>query len=302
MMQPLSNCNNEDLQKSQTGSGLQQMGAQTEPSRPIDAILKDIFCLEMVILSFVSDNLFPGKTKSMLLSGLSLYPAEQIDKYLDTIYNNLTFVLPWQERKYKYSFLVLGFKTENDLDMSLKLMEYTSALQMHCLDDNKLFDGHIYPNIIPVVIYTGCNAWTSQENIGVMYSPIQKEVLEKDCAPHTSYILIDVRNKKIRAKGKESAVINTDSLAFQILALTSCQNFDELEKAFPIVQAAVKSMPNAEKLDALLVEATYCLLKSFGLDNIPVCKTLEEMGILIAENAPKWRNSLIQQGKEEREA
>ena len=135
-----------------------------------------------------------------------------------------------------------------------------------------------------------------------MYSPIPKEVLEEDFAPRTSYMLIDVRNRKIRANGKESAFSLTEGLAFQILELTSCQNFDELEKAFPIVQAAVKSMPNAEKLDALLVEATYCLLKSFGLDDIPICRTLEETGILIAENAPKWRNSLIQRGKEQKEA
>ena len=110
-------------------------------------------------------------------------------------------------------------------------------------------------------------------------------------------MLIDVRNRKIRAKGKESAVRRTEGLAFQILELTSCQNLDELEKVFPIVLATVRSIPNTEELEKLLAEAIRFLLNCFGIDgDIPVCGTLEEFGIMITESAQRWRNNLIQQG------
>ncbi len=289
MKQPAAHCTDDTLQSSQTECCTQ---GKCLPPRPVAEVLKSIFGIDIAAASFLNDIRYQ-KQGLIAPEDMQFYPVERIHKYVSPSFDCLLWKVPVPEYSNAYFFLLLEFLAEDNREIPLKFLEYTSDIVHHCLDNNMLVgEEELLPPIDPVAVHIGKDTWKTCFDIFDM-SRGPKE-LEK-YALHTAYSLVDVQDKKMRAKNKESDIVRTDCLAFQILALAGCQSLDALEEAAPRMLAAVRDIPQPEKrsdLSAFLAEAVRSLLYSFGLKDAPRCKNLEEAVPELAQNAQVWRRRL----------
>lgn len=259
-------------------------------AKQYDASYKKLFTNQEITASLLQGFVPEEILAEMDLSTLEPMPSEHITRGNRERRNDLL----WKARygnAWCYLLIMLEFQSVEDWWMSVRISAYSALLLQDIIKYDKLNKKDKLPLIFPFVIYNGDKKWHAPEEINQLLFEHDNKI--DIYQPHQKYYLLDIKHLS-------TLIENADSnLSMQIFNL---ENSASIENIIAVLDNLAKILPPYEK--SHIHEAFINLLSVNIIDDPDMseqlnhCKTVQEAYSMLAESAPRWKISLLEEGFE----
>jgi hypothetical protein len=206
-------------------------------------------------------------------------------------YDDMIWRLRWREGGvWVYVYLLIEFQRTDEPFMAVRILDYDAGLYRQIVRAMRLQRGDPLPIVLPMVLYHGYPAWTSETEVFDLIAPAPPEV--EPYLPHLRYLLLDVN---AYPADELERMRNPVACIFQLEASQTpvTQPIDQLDE---LLQAPEhKGLRKAARrwLNHVLLP-----LRFPGV-TVPEVKNLKEVSLMIAEHAIDWTAQSREEGREE---
>ncbi len=157
-------------------------------------------------------------------------------------------------------FILIEHQSKIDYSMSYRILNYSLELIRNFIRSEKIQNkNYEYPQIIPIVIYTGNKKW----NANTKFSQIQKKYIEyPQSSMEMEYNLIDINQYSKEELKKSNLFI---SKAFMI---EKCKTEEELLDTLEEIVEEVKDKKEKETLERIIKYILYKMLRKDNVQNL----------------------------------
>jgi len=220
-------------------------------------------------------------------------PEEDLEKY-----NNSYITKNYKEResdivykqKRKDIFFLIEHQSTIDYKMPFRILEYSVEIIREIIKDKKGNEELIYPQIVPIVIYTGNKKWNVKEGINQM-----QEELKGYSTEIFKYNLIDINNYTKEELLKENTMFS------KIAVLEKCKTQKEM---LEVLEKIIENTKNGK--EELYRIINYIIRPKIGeeetekiLNKIKEKEDISMVAELFAKECDKYFEKGIKTGKKQ---
>ena len=196
--------------------------------------------------------------------------------------------------KDKKVFILIEHQTKIDYSMSYRILNYSLEIIRNFIRSEKIQNkNYEYPQIIPIVIYTGNNKWNAKRKFSQMQEKYDSNIQNN---MEMSYNLIDINRYSKERLEKSNLLI---SKAFII---EKCKTKEELIDTLEKMIIELKTKEERETLQRMIKYILYGVLEKEEIESLLQKMNREEGGVnMLRENLMKEREGWFKQGEKKGE-
>ena len=196
--------------------------------------------------------------------------------------------------KDKKVFILIEHQTKIDYSMSYRIINYSLEIIRNFIRSEKIQNkNYEYPQIIPIVIYTGNNKWNAKRKFSQMQEKYDSNIQNN---MEMSYNLIDINRYSKERLEKSNLLI---SKAFII---EKCKTKEELIDTLEKMIIELKTKEERETLQRMIKYILYGVLEKEEIESLLQKMNREEGGVnMLRENLMKEREGWFKQGEKKGE-
>ncbi len=186
------------------------------------------------------------------------------------------------------TFILIEHQSYVDSSMPYGMLEYSVEIIKSAVDKTKMrTKGYIYPQVLPIVLYTGNEMW----NVETEYKKITANNVKSGV--NVKYSLIDVHNYQ------KEELLRGDCIISKVMAIEKCKTEDELKETLEELIRTTKQEKDKEKIQRII---QYILSPIIGHEQARILlnKLKEEdifMAGMLETNLKKERMKLIEESE-----
>ena len=224
-------------------------------------------------------------------------PGRMEDRGLPSIGPNLVerrhdavWRVPIGENDSRYVCVMLEFQTDRRWNMAMRMLSYVTALYDSLLLKNELPAKHVFPAVLPIVVYAGKQRWTPTLEARELVEPAP-EGLEQLQVSHR-YLLLDVQRLPRLPESSRN----------RVEALFRVERSEKPEDLDAFV-AMVKDLFPGEGYDnfkrAIIGWAYHVMQKALPSERLPEPSSVEEVQTMLQERVLPWGEQKLAEGRAE---
>ena len=205
--------------------------------------------------------------------------------------DDIVWRVRWRGR-WLYVYLLLEFQASVDRFMALRMLVYVGLLYQDLIRTGQLTPGGQLPPILPVVLYSGSDRWTSACEISELIESVPGGL--EQYRPQMRYLLLEER------KYQDAELASMRNL---VAALFRLETSRDPEHVLEFVGALVEWLQAPEQADLRRAFAVW-LRRVFPREQesdveIPETENLQEVRTMLAERVKEWSKRWREEGRQE---
>ena len=199
----------------------------------------------------------------------------------------------WRVRRrdaWLHVLVLLEFQSQDDPDMALRILEYTTLLYQELARNRALEPDGRRPPVLPVVLYNGAAPWRAPRDVGELIAPVSPSLAPYQ--PAQRYVVLDER--RVRSDDAPE-----DNLMAAVAGLEQSRSPEDLRRVLAALQQRVWAR-DEERLARVFAEWVWrlaCRLAPGDPPPAPVY-TLEDVRMTLEERVSEWPRQWLQEGLE----
>ncbi len=249
---------------------------EEKPNNYHDKLYRDLLLDEQDVVKLV--NNFIKLKRKIEGKELEKYNSSFITKEYKSRESDVVYKI-----KNTNTFILIEHQSYVDSSMPYRMLEYAIEIIRSAVDKTKMkTKGYIYPQVAPIVLYTGDEMW----NVEAEYKKITANNVKSGV--NIKYNLIDVH------KYQKEELLRNDCIISKVMAIEKCKTEDELKKTLEELISSTKEANDKEKIQRII---QYILSPVIGYEQTKMLlnKLKEEsfMAGMLETNLKRERMKLI---------
>ena len=228
-------------------------------------------------------------TRHLDFSSLERLPDSFVTESLGQRHADMLWRVTTHEGGWLYLLILLEFQSTVDRQMALRMMDYTVRI-LKGLDPRDLGPGHVYPPVLPVVVYNGKRRWTAATDIRHLFSRVPEEL--SGYLPRHRYLLIDIQ-------ALDLSRLPSDNALSMIAALEQAGTGEQVEQLVAPLVHWLKQTGDPVLWEGFRAWITLVLAQRVGLagSDLELMLRSEEEGEMttLIERSREWGEALNRQ-------
>lgn len=201
-----------------------------------DKIFKDILQNKEEIAQFI--NKFTNYEVNA--EELEIYNPNYITEKFE--YKNADIVYKWKDGEL---YFLIEHQTKVDYSMAYRIFNYCLEIIRSAIADKEINRfTYRYPRIVPIVLYTGNQKWTSSNSFATLQEGESKNETDRI---EVKYKLVDVNEYETEE------LLREDTMFANVMILEKCKNNEEAMEALSLIRKNIKDNKELQELKRIVI-------------------------------------------------